>query len=485
MISKKFRTFSLVLFSLITSTILFILFPLTSYGIAKPTVDVVVDVKYAKDPIFGKLAESVLYSQVVNSKQLEVVLKDALKNLSDELRLQDLLSTSNIILADQRELAGTLNIVISFEVFERREFFNEYIKNSLSGDYLYYQGKYIKIYVNERYKIDYSGLGARYISSPDGTFVKGYDDKYYPLEFSNLYSKAPHTDVSFAVKVKVEYYFYLIQSQKSVLQSQGSFIVSKNFQIVTHRYDPYNNKLLREEKSLYEFGNDFANTLKENLKLDLRMTSTKDVLKGIVEEVKFPRVLINLGEDDGVRKGMTFGIKDGENLIGELVVERVAKNYSECQVTFVQRRKNITVGMDVFSKSPESVFPFGFRFNYIAGLDFSLENSSIFFGISLKEFNLYREVTSQIEAGFLLGLSSNNSQNAGGMFWLNTLYKFFGENNSGLFAILGLGFGEETQLRGGVLAKIGYIGLEVSVALNAFDLHSLTNTLKIGGGVVW
>ncbi|MFN3328623.1 MAG: hypothetical protein ACK40U_07205, partial [Fervidobacterium pennivorans] len=325
----------------------------------------------------------------------------------------------------------------------------------------------------------------KYVPSPDGTFVRGYDGNYYSIEYSEFYTKFPHTDVSLLVKAKVYYYFYATKNGNNALKLQGSFDINNDFQIVVHNYDPYNNKLLRHENNIYSLTKDLAFELEKKLIIEIENNKENRAIEivGSVEDVDFPRVLINLGDDDGVKKGMIFGVKNKEEFVADLRVQRVAKDYSECEVIFISRNKEIVTGMTVFSKNLERPPILGLIVKYETRSDFSLNSSSVSFGLLLKEFNLHREVIFQFEGTLSLSLFSDSNTNA--IFWLSTSYKVFGEGNSGIFSSLGLGFGDETLLKAGIKAKFNNLFLEISIVFNRFDSFSLVDTLRIGGGVLW
>lgn len=481
-----FNVFPILLFSpfVLLFLLIFSVYSI-SYGIPKITVDVTVEVNNIDDVILQRLFESVSYAKAVSLNDFEVTLKDAFKDLSSELRLQDILSNLNVILSNQKESSGALKFVIYFEKFEKKEIFNEYIKNNLSGDYVRTFQDYVKVYVNQRYKLEFIGGSIKYVPSPNGTFVRGYDGKYYSVEYSDFYTKFPHTDVSLLVKAKVDYYFYAIEKGNNVLKLQGSFDINKDFQIVVHNYDPYNNRLLRHEHNIYSLTEDLASELEKKLIIEIENNKESKTIEvvGAVEDVNFPRVLINLGDDDGVKKGMTFGVKNKEEFVADLRVERVAKDYSECEVIFIPRNKEIVTGMTVFPKSPERPSTLGLIFKYEAGLNFSLNSSSVSFGLLLKEFNLHNEVISQFEG--LISLSFFNVSNTNAIFWLSTSHKVFGESNSGIFSSFGLGFGNEILVKAGMQAKLNNLFLEIAMVFNSFDSFSLVDSLRIGGGFLW
>lgn len=483
--NSVFNAFPIVFFSPFIFLFLLILSMYSiSYGISKITVDVAVEVKNIDDVVLQRLFESVSYAKAVSLNDFEITLKDAFKDLSSELRLQDILSSLNVILSNQKEASGILKFVISFEKFEKKEIYNEYIRNNLSGDYVRTIQDYVKVNVNQRYKLEFIQGSIKYVPSPDGTFVKGYDGNYYSVEYSDFYTKFPHTDVSFLVKAKVDYYFYAIENGNNVLKLQGSFDINKDFKIVVHNYDPYNNRLLRHENNIYSLTKDLAFEIEKKLVIEIENNKENKTIEivGTVEDVNFPRVLINLGDDDGVKKGMIFGVKNKEEFVADLRVERVARDYSECEVIFIPRNKGIVTGMTVFPKSPEKAPILGLIVKYETGLDFSLNSSSVSFGLLLKEFNLHHEVISQFEGALSLSFFSGSSTNA--IFWLSTSHKVFGEGNYGIFSSFGLGFGEEILVKAGIQTRLNNFFLEIAIVFNRFDSFSL-DTLRIGGGVLW
>jgi len=90
----------------------------------------------ARRAIFKKIAESVVFDEVYESRKFKVLLQDALSELSKELVLQDLFSNQNIVLSNAQTVDGQLTVVISnFDLYTTQAL-NEYIENPVSGDYI-------------------------------------------------------------------------------------------------------------------------------------------------------------------------------------------------------------------------------------------------------------------------------------------------------------------------------------------------------------
>jgi len=116
----------------LTSFVLLILLTVFTFG-QKPVIS---SRCTARRAIFKKIAESVVFDEVYESRKFKVLLQDALSELSKELVLQDLFSNQNIVLSNAQTVDGQLTVVISnFDLYTTQAL-NEYIENPVSGDYI-------------------------------------------------------------------------------------------------------------------------------------------------------------------------------------------------------------------------------------------------------------------------------------------------------------------------------------------------------------
>lgn len=464
-------------FIFITLLFMFSILPLHLLAIEKPALNLSVEVNFSPANIFDKPIQSAVFDTVLNLKQFEIVLVDALRNLSNEIRLQDLLTNADVILSNQKGSQGRLEIMITFENFQRQEERFEYIVNNLSGEYIKWGNEYIRVYLGERYKVDYSFGKEVYTKDSSGMYVKGYDGKYYMT--STFYSKVPHTDVSYSVKLKVEYYLYI----NDELRENGSFDVKNKLSVISHEYDPYNGRLLRYEYSLSELANTLAKSISRGLISKLQYSSS---ISGIVESIKFPRVLIDVGERDGVKSGNTFGVKDNEKLIAEIKVIRTGYDYSECEVTYIRKDTQIRIGNEVFLKTPDLIIPVGLKLQYTTDTSFSSSNSSVGFGILFKHFNIFREVTSILEFAYTLSLEKLIAGNYyDGNLEANVYFRLFGFDNSGAYFLAGLSTVPSVKSKIGMLFKLGIFEMELFIPFNDLIVNPSLEGIRIGGGISW
>ncbi|MGQ9856054.1 MAG: hypothetical protein ACUVQF_04905 [Fervidobacterium sp.] len=448
-------------------TLLLIIVSVISFS-AKPVIDVSVTV--FGDEAMGKIAQGIALSEVLDTNKFKITLKEALKTLAEELRLQDLLSTENVVLSKEEKIEGKLAIELSIRDAGYKKRYEEYVTNNISGDYIYYSGKYIRVILGERYKYDYEKK--TYVRSEEGSYVKGTDGEFYSY-FGNFYSRAPHEEIdyyiSYSVSLRLSYRFF-----------EENFDISDNFvdnaviSVVEYTYDPYNNKLMREESpvdKIYEvLSSHISNVIYQRI-----MNSRK--LKGEVENVKFPRVIVNIGSQDGVKNGMILGVNDGKNYIAELIVTRAGGDYSECEITYLRKGSQILTGMSVFEKYSDFVLPFGFSMFYIYN---SSGEHFAEFSLLGKSLNIHRETVATFDLGMRYSFVEERFKNLVFSFSKNLLFE-----PVKLKLLSSIIF--DYDLEDETFQPVSRIGLETQIGI--FAVKFLTDftfsSYEIGGGISW
>ncbi|ANE40754.1 hypothetical protein JM64_00990 [Fervidobacterium ngatamarikiense] len=427
---------------------------------AKPVIDVSVSV--IGNESIEKITKSVFLSELLDTNKFTVTLRDNIVQLFSEMNLQDLLSTQNIILSKREYPKGSLNVLIYLNNLSVRKESVEYVRNSISGEYIYANGKYIRVIQGARFRFD----GKNYIQDENGMYVKGTDGNYYiPLDF---YSKVPHENTYYVLECYISYVLSLEGSDVK----KDAFTVSVAVPLVLHEYDPYNNRLLRIEYPSSKILNQFAKNV--SLELASRLIGLRK-LYGFVDSVKFPRALIDIGSIDGVKPGLYFGVYDGDNYIAELKVVRTAGDYSECEVTYIKSGAKIEEGFIVAEKNPDFVFPLGVSILYL----YSPESfGSIGFELSVKTLNIHREEISALVFGFGYDLSTSEI----GSFSVSYSQRIL---SLPIYALTTLKIFDNTS--GQSSSAVPMVGLNTKFGI--FTLRALTaidfSTFELGGGVSW
>jgi len=391
-----------------------------------------------------------------------VTLRDNIMQLFSEMSLQDLLSTQNVILSKKEYPKGSLNVLIYLNNLSVRKESVEYVRNNISGEYIYANGKYIRVIQGARFKFD----GKNYIQDDNGMYVRGNDGKYYiALDF---YSKVPHENTYYVLECNISYVLSLEGSDVK----KDAFAVSVDVPLVLHKYDPYNNRLLRTEYPASEILNQFAKNV--SFELANRLLGLRK-LYGFVDSVKFPRALIDIGSIDGVKPGFYFGVYDGDNYIAELKVVRTAGDYSECEVTYIKSGAKIKEGFFVAEKKPDFVFPLGISILYLYHPE---SFGSIEFELSVKTLNIHREEISALAFGFGYDLSNSEI----GSFRVSYFQRI---PSLPVYALATLKIFDNTS--GETISAIPMVGFNIKFGI--FALRALTtidfSTLELGGGVSW
>ncbi|MEN3043336.1 MAG: hypothetical protein ABDH59_08615, partial [Fervidobacterium sp.] len=361
--------------------------------------------------------------------------------------------------------------------FERREVYYDYIVNNLSGDYIKWWDQYIRVYTGQRYDLDYTSGKGVYVPSANGLYVKGYDGQYYMT--STFYSKVPHTDIVYVARANVSYALYL----NNKLITSESCVIYREIEAVSYKYDPYNNRLLKLENDLSYLVKMFVSNMSTTLSSKIQ---TPKSLDGLVESVRFPRVLINIGEYDGVKPGTTFGIKKDGKIVGEIKVIRTGADYSECEVTYLKRGYEIRIKDEVFQKQPDFVNSVGFKILYVGSPSAFFTGGDVSVSLSAKEFNIFREEVSSIAFSYTLSFENLSKGNYyDGNFEVNMFFRIFGVDSFSAYVFAGLSTDVNTKSKVGVSFKVGFFELQFFVPLTQLVPNVLVESIKIGGGVSW
>jgi len=437
-----------------------VLFVSISFG-AKPIIDVSVEV--LGDSAIRNIADSVFFSELLNTNKFTVALEDALKTLFSEMRLQDLFSTENVILSKAEQARGKLSVLFQINSMKIVKEAKEYIINNISGDYIYYAGEYIRVITGARFKYD----GKNYLQDEDGIYVKGTNGKYYIA--STFYSKIPHENSYYVMDYTISYELkYSDQAIKDTFKSATSV------PLIMHYYDPYNKKLFKNQLPSLNIFNTIAQEISSEM--GRRFMGLRK-LYGSVENVKMPRVLITVGTNDGAKPGTIFGVYDKEQYIAELRVVRTGGDYSECEVTFVRKGTTISEGMKVSEKAPDFVIPFGIELSYSYSSDgISLIN----FNLLIKTLDIHREDIASFGFGF--GYTLPDFESA--QFELSYAHRII----SGPLSIYGVASIQFTDSNDSYdIVAVPRAGLKLKMSFVSF--HFLTtpdfSIFEIGGGLSW
>jgi len=448
---------NLKFFILITVSVIF--FSSTVFCV-KPIIDVYVEITGNSD--IKNIADSVFLSELLNTNKFTLALRDSLRTLIAEMQLQDLLSTENIILSKKEQPQGFLKVnldILSLRVLKESK---EYIRNDISGDYIYHGGEYIRVIVGARFKFD----GKNYLQAEDGIYVKGTDGKYYSE--STFYLRVPHENSFYSMEYRVSYEL-----------NYGGKTITDNFEnvavvpLVLHSYDPYNNRLFKEQYPATRILNTFADQISSEM--GSRLMNLRK-LYGSVESVKMPRVLIDIGSQDGAKPGLFFGVYDNKSYIAELRVVRSGGDYSECEVTYLKKGAMIKEGMQVVEKREDFVFPVGIRILYSSLGD----KGFVVLALSQKVLDIHREdiATFGFAAGF--SLPSFNLERFDVTYSHKLISSLLSIYSLTSVHFLNVGTNSDIVIK-------PFVGFEVKVSLFTFQLLTTPDlsTFEIGGGVSW
>ncbi|ONN27593.1 hypothetical protein XJ44_02945 [Thermosipho affectus] len=289
---------------------------------------------------------------IFGENKFEILLKDALKKLGFEVKLQDLLSGENIILSENVQSPLVLNLYLknfSVTIQSKEKFF---LENNASGNYINVNGKYIKVYVGKWY--DANG-------GKDGIFVKGYDGNLYSA--TSFFTKFYHILEYFIVKGKIYYNF---------AGKDGEIEINKKIKKSWYEWNESIQSPIKKENSF--FIDQIAETIAYNL-----LNKLKYNIKANVVALKDNRVVLDVGKNDGVKLNTVFSVDEK----AQVIVRNVEKNFSEAEVIYLKKGEKI-IPKDLAKESSKMVsLPFEL------GIYYSTEGLLFSFGLVQK--NIHNE----------------------------------------------------------------------------------------------
>ncbi len=255
---------------------------------------------------------------VISSDRFYVLLKDALKITFKELKLQDLFTSDEILTGEVVESEYYLFLKVeefTVNVTKKRV---RFLKDDFSGNYILYNGRYIKVHLGKWYRYDYERKA--YVQDMDkGNYVKGYDGNYY-LYFGNFYRYIPVDEYWINVRLKCSY--KLATLEKSILS--GVYTKTLNERVIWYEYDGENSRLIRyqipESSLILKIAEGISKEIENALK-------KKFPIKASVLKVKDVRIVMDSGFEEGVKPGMVF---KAENTL--YVVREYTKAISEAEI---------------------------------------------------------------------------------------------------------------------------------------------------------
>lgn len=302
------------------------------------------------------------YSAITETGKFKIYLKDEIKKLFEELRLQDLLSYKNIILKETDLQAFELNINVRRFKITEIEIKKEFLENNASGSYIYKNNNYLRVMSKQWYEYDYNN--DRYIPSKDGIYVKAEDGNYYIPE--TFYTKFPHIESYYVVDIIVE---------TSGLIS-NSFTIQKKIPKVWYVWNEAVSKPITEENSFTYVLEAIALEIKDNI---FKTMKGSYKILGEIQNIKDKRVIINIGTEHGVLPDMVFDVDNK----GQIIIRNVEKYFSEAEIYYLEKGKQLEIGDKLFEANKKFFNPFTIGVYYT--------NDGFLFSIGLKQRDIYGE----------------------------------------------------------------------------------------------
>lgn len=429
----------------------------------------------ASEKVLQDVVSSIAFDEIHSSERFTLLLSDALSLLGAELRLQDLFSTEDVVLskAGQNGVSvGKLEVdILRFEARKAQERF-DFIENNISGDHIFVDGGYKRVQTGVRYSYDFEKR--RYVQDKDGPYVRALDGTYYLTQ--TFYTYAPHVNEYYLLSWEVSYSLV-----SNTLSKSGRKSFQERFYTRLHSYDPYNNRLLKQERPAEGIVWLVASRIASFLSSELSIAHSS---VGSVESVKFPRVLIDVGRRDGAREGLNYAVVRDGVVIAELVVRRTSEDYSECEVSYLKFGETVRVLDTVVERPPSFTFPLRLGMT----LD---QNQIVRFHVGVKQFDIHREEIASFDLSFGFRLEDLLS----GVF-SNTLFETPLAETSGEVRVRVFRFSDfaslmlSAQLFGKTLHDLGArFGTILRVGL--FEGYVYVNVLGefgafvVGGGLAW
>ncbi len=386
------------------------------------------------------------------SDYFTVVIND--KSLFEELRLQDFLTTKNIVFSQVNLPEIVLQISIDSIQLRKNISQEYYIENSYSGNYIKDGDDFIEIYLGQLFSYNYENK--QYLPDKDGNYVKGKNNKYYYRPYT-FYSYFNHTTESWELSSTLSYRL----SNSSV---SNSLRYNRTFKTLYYVWDERIDSPSKVEISPSFITSEILSYFGSKIS-DALFTRKDNIV--LVDGYRNFKVILDSGKDKGIREGSVYSIDKK----AYFKIVNVSVEYSEGEIIRIDRNFIVEPG-----QIAENVFYFDLpisletEFLVTTNSEFTDIAYSLLVGIGLKQKNIYGEPVSYLI--FSIGFLSD-------LYKLSTSFRLLGP----IFLNTSINFTQDT-----VTYSLGLMGnISFFKVFGGFEFdNSLSNfKFNIAGGLVW
>ncbi len=381
-----------------------------------------------------------------------IVISD--KSLFEELRLQDLLTTKNIVFSEVELPEKTLQISVDSIQVRKAVTQEYYIENRYSGNYIKDGDEFIEVYVGQLFSYNYETK--QYVPDKEGSYVKGKNNKYYYKPYT-FYSYFRHATESWEVSATVSYKL-LNSPLNNTLRYSRTF--KALYYVWDERIDAPSKVELSPSIITSEILSFFGTKVSEAL-----LTRNDNIV--FVDGYRNLQVIVDSGKDKGIREGTVYTI----DRKAYFKIVNVSADYSEGEIIRIDRKFSIEPGQRA-EKVSYFDLPIALEIEFLSAFNETFDDVSynLLLGFGLKQKNLYGEPVSYII--FSIGILSEFYRLSGSFRLIGSVYLSSGINFQS----------DSISYTLGIQGNISFIKVHTGVEFDG----SLSNLkFNFAGGLVW
>lgn len=342
-------------------------------------------------------------SSVISSERFLISNEEEIQEIAFEKKVESFFTSSDSIMSSIKDSDYIIAVKI-FDYYSNNKIERgSYMRDDLSGDYVFYSNAFIPVF--KGYFYSYDAFTGRYVVDKNGDFVAGKNGGYYPGG-NGFYVSSKYEDVFTESGVSVQYILINAQDGKKIFEDTFSGRFSGY--TVKYTYDSQTGKTFIKqvpESSVWTavssgYGEHVYSRLRDDFMIKARIMDFSD-----------DTVYIDAGANEGIKKGYLFISQD---TLGKMVmkVENVNPQTAEGKILYIKRSKELKI-----SETVSEIKDFHDAWILGAGLFAGTELGA---SLEFKNYDIYNEVTSCSGIDFVL---NQNKVQVSGVSFGFSVYK--------------------------------------------------------------
>ncbi|HQI78746.1 MAG TPA: hypothetical protein PK845_04560 [Petrotogaceae bacterium] len=327
-------------------------------------------------------------SSVISSERFLISNEEEIQEIAFEKKVESFFTSSDSIMSGVKDSDYIVAVKIFDYYSSSKVERGSYMRDDLSGDYVFYDNAFIPVF--KGYFYSYDAFAGRYIVDKNGDFVAGKNGGYYPAG-NGFYISSRYEDVFTDSGVSVQYILISAQDGKKIFEDTFSGRFSDY--TVKYSYDSQTGKFfikqVPESAVWTAISSGYGDHVYSRLRDDF-------MIKAKIIDFSKDMVYIDAGANEGIKKGYLFISQDAS---GKMImkVENVNPQTAEGKILYMERGKELKISETVSEIK-------NFYDAWILGISF-FAGTELGASLEFKNYDVYNEVTSCSGIDFILNQS--------------------------------------------------------------------------------